>query len=192
MGSLPDGFAYQPQHSLTHAGLQTCLMGLPKPVVAVLHGFAFGVGLDVAMACDFRIAADNVQLRDQRVIERGMHAVTGCAWLQPRCIGQTRAMQFLMLGEALDGKRAQDWGMVTRSVAPDELNTVVSEMAKRLAQAPTKALGLMKQQIHSGQSMSHGEFMDFAQPLIKQVHIRDREEGIQAFLEKREARFTGE
>jgi 2-(1,2-epoxy-1,2-dihydrophenyl)acetyl-CoA isomerase len=167
-------------------------MGLPKPVVAVLHGFAFGVGLDVAMACDFRIAADNVQLRDQRVIERGMHAVTGCAWLQPRCIGQTRAMQFLMLGEALDGKRAQDWGMVTRSVAPDELNTVVSEMAKRLAQAPTKALGLMKQQIHSGQSMSHGEFMDFAQPLIKQVHIRDREEGIQAFLEKREARFTGE
>jgi 2-(1,2-epoxy-1,2-dihydrophenyl)acetyl-CoA isomerase len=192
MGSLPDGFAYQPQHSLTHAGLQTCLMGLPKPVVAVLHGFAFGVGLDVAMACDFRIAADNVQLRDQRVIERGMHAVTGCAWLQQRCIGQTRAMQFLMLGEALDGKRAQDWGMVTRSVAPDELNTVVSEMAKRLAQAPTKALGLMKQQIHSGQSMSHGEFMDFAQPLIKQVHIRDREEGIQAFLEKREARFTGE
>lgn len=192
MGVLPDGFEYRPQQPLTHAALQSTLLTLAKPVVAVLHGFAFGVGLDLAMACDFRIAANSVQLRDQRVIERGMHAVTGCAWLQPRSIGRTRAMQFLMLGEPLDGQGAEDWGMVTRSVAAADLEQAVDELAGKLAAAPTKALGLMKQQIYRGQTMSHGEFMDFAQPLIQQVRIKDREEGIAAFLEKRTPQFSGE
>ncbi len=191
MGDLPKGFAFTPEGLLSHGGLQTTLRRLPKPVIASIHGFAFGVGLDLAMACDFRIAAEDAQLRDQRVIERGMHAVTGCAWFQPRALGLTRAMAFLILGEPMSGAEAAQLGMVTRSAPADELATVTDAMATKLAAAPTKAIGLMKRQILEGQSMTHDEFMNFAAPLIHEVKIEDRAEGIQAFLERRPPRFTG-
>ena len=192
MGDLPAGFAYAPEGLLSHAGLQSTLRRLPKPAIAQMHGFAFGVGLDVAMACDFRVTADDARLQDQRVIDRGMHAVTGCAWFQPRALGLTRAMEFLILGEPMSGADAATYGMVTRAVPADELDATVAKMAARLAKAPTKAIGLMKRQILEGQNMTHGEFMNFAAPLIHEVEIKDRTEGIAAFLEKRAPRFTGE
>lgn len=191
MGELPPGFVHTPSAPVTHAALQTAIRGMPKPVIAAIHGFAFGVGLDLAMACDFRIASADAQLRDQRVIERGMHAVTGCAWFQPRAMGVTRAMEFLILGRPLTGAEAADWGMVTTAVAPEAFDEAVTELARRLAIAPTKAIGLMKRQIYTGLDMSHSEFMQFAAPLTGEVEIEDRKEGIQAFLERRPPRFTG-
>ena len=99
-----------------HAALQTALRNLPKPTIAAIHGYAFGVGLDLAMACDFRIAMEDAVLRDQRVMERGMHAVTGCAWFHPRVLGVTRALEFLIMGEPLSGREAAELGMVNRAV----------------------------------------------------------------------------
>ena len=192
MGKLPDDFPLPVPADLTHAALQRSLRELPKPTIAAIHGFAFGVGLDLAMACDFRIAAADAQLRDQRVMERGMHAVTGCAWFQPRAIGVTRAFEFLVLGEPLTGEQAAAAGMVTRSVAADQLDAQTAELAERLARAPTRAIGLMKRQIYTGLQLDHGAFMEFAAPLIREVEIKDREEGINAFLEKRPPNFTGE
>ena len=192
MGALPADFALALDHVVNHSSIQTCLRELPKPTIAAIHGYAFGVGLDLAMACDFRIATDDAQLRDQRVLERGMHAVTGCAWFQPRAIGTTRALEFLILGKPCSGIEACEAGMVTSAVAVADFDDAVDTMATRLALAPTKAIGLMKQQIYHGQSMSHAEFHDYAAPLIRSVTINDREEGINAFLEKRHPQFSGE
>ena len=192
MGPLPDDFSFRPKGFVTHVALQRSLMELPKPTIAVLHGYAFGVGLDLAMACDFRVAAEDVVLQDQRVIERGMHAVTGCAWFQPRAMGLPRALEFLILGEPMNGTEAKAYGMVTRSVPSVELERAVTELTRRLAQAPTKAIGLMKRQIYQGEAMDHESFMEWAAPLLREVIIRDREEGIKAFLEKRAPQFTGE
>lgn len=191
MGELPEGFPFVPRAPVTHAALQAALRGMAKPTIAVLHGFAFGVGLDIAMACDFRVCAEDAQIRDQRVFERGMHAVTGCAWFQPRAIGLTRALEFLILGTPYTGAEAVAAGMVTAAVAPAELDAAVAELAGRLATAPTKAIGLMKRQVYSGMEMSHEAFMAWAAPLIRDVVIEDRAEGVQAFLERRPARFTG-
>jgi len=191
MGDLPADFQHALRYPVSHPALQQCLRELPKPVVAAIHGFAFGVGLDVAMACDFRIVTNDAILRDQRVIERGMHAVTGCAWFQPRAIGVARAFEFLVLGEPLTGAQAADLGMVTRAVPEARLDDTVSAIARKLAEGPTKAIGLMKQQIYRGLEMSLAQFHEFAAPLLTEVEIRDRREGIQAFLEKRAPRFTG-
>jgi 2-(1,2-epoxy-1,2-dihydrophenyl)acetyl-CoA isomerase len=191
MGDVPGDFPFQPQAPVTHAALQAALRGMPKPTIAAVHGFAFGVGLDLAMACDFRIAADDAVLRDQRVFERGMHAVTGCAWFQPRALGLTRALEFLVLGKPYSGIEAAAAGMVTQSAPPEEFEAAVANLAASLATAPTKAIGLMKRQVYAGLEMTHEEFMTFAAPLTKDVVIEDRAEGIQAFLERRPARFTG-
>jgi len=192
MGALPAELANILSHEPTHAGLQRCLRELPKPVIAAIHGYAFGVGLDLAMACDFRVAESSCRLQDQRVMDRGMHALTGCAWFQPRALGLTAAMAFLILGEAMSGEQAAAAGMVTFAAAGDAFEEKVANLAEKLATAPTKAIGLMKRQIYTGLDLDHEEFMRFAAPLMHEVEIKDRQEGIQAFLEKRPAQFTGE
>ncbi len=192
MGPLPGDFLFMPAAPVTHAALQTALRSLPKPTIAAIHGYAFGVGLDLAMACDFRIATEDAVLRDQRVMERGMHAVTGCAWFHPRAMGVARALEFLIMGEPLSGQEAAEFGMVNRATTAGEFAPEVARWAEKLASAPTKAIGLMKRQVYAGLSMDHAEFMAFAAPLIKDVEIKDREEGIRAFLEKRAPNFTGE
>jgi 2-(1,2-epoxy-1,2-dihydrophenyl)acetyl-CoA isomerase len=191
MRPLPEDFQFLPEGPVTHAAIQQCLRTSAKPTIAAIHGFALGVGLDLAMACDFRVVTESVRLQDQRVIDRGMHAVTGCAWLQTRAIGSARALEFLILGEAIDGSTAKAWGMVTKVEGEVGFMPAVNALTQRLAKAPTKAIGLMKRQIYTGETMSHAAFMEFAAPLITSVDIQDRKEGIQAFLDKRPANFTG-
>lgn len=192
MGHVPSPLLQYASVPITHAGLQQLIRELPKPVIAAVHGYAFGVGLDLAMACDFRIVSDDIVLQDQRVMARGMHALTGCAWFHPRVMGITRAMAFLVLGEPMDAETAVNVGMVTSRCPADALAETTDQLAHRLAGAPTKAIGLMKHQIHTGIAMDHPEFMSYVAPLMQSVTIRDREEGIAAFLEKRPPQFTGE
>ena len=106
------------------------LRELEKPTIAAIHGFAFSVGLDLAMACDFLIAEASAVLRDQRVIERGMHAVTGCAWFHPRVMGVARALEFLILGEPPDPSAYEitDKGYVNQSAVQSHRRKAVEAL----------------------------------------------------------------
>lgn len=163
---------------------------LRKPVIASIHGFCLGMGHDLAMACDLRIAAEDAQLGEPR-IRRGMHIATGSTYLLPRLVGLPRALEMLMLGEFVDGREAQRIGLVHRAVPADRLADATMELARRLAAGPTKAYAVLKTQVYREYDMDLDDALDDMIHYRFREHIEDREEGINAFLEKREPKFTG-
>jgi len=192
MGELPEGFPYRPERSkISHLDLQERLRATPKPTIAAIHGYAFGVGLDLTMACDLRIATTDADLWDPRSAERGMPAVTGVGYFAPRVMGLTRALEFLLLARRYTGSEAAAVGMVTRAVPPEDFDATLDEITAYLTKAPTKAIGFMKEQMYSGLEMGHREAIEYFHRRADEITIEDREEGIQAFIERREPRFTG-
>jgi 2-(1,2-epoxy-1,2-dihydrophenyl)acetyl-CoA isomerase len=163
---------------------------LRRPVIASVHGFCLGMGHDLAMACDLRIAAEGAQFGEPR-IRRGMHIATGGTYLLPRLVGLPKALEMLLFGEFVDAQEAQRIGLVHRVVPADRLADATLELARRLAAGPTKAYAVLKAQVYREFDMDLDDaFHDMLHYRFTE-HIEDREEGVKAFLEKREPRFTG-
>jgi 2-(1,2-epoxy-1,2-dihydrophenyl)acetyl-CoA isomerase len=163
------------------------LRSLRKPVVASIHGVCLGMGQDIALSCDLRIAAEGARLGEPRML-RGMHVTTGSTYLLPRIVGLSRAMEMLMTGRFVEADEALRIGH--RVVPDEELEAATLELVGELARGPTKAYGLLKQQVY-------GEYdMDIDDALRDMLfHVRERiddaDEGKKAFLEKREPKYKG-
>ena len=113
------------------------LRELSRPVVAAIHGFAFGMGLDMALACDIRICTDTTQMGELRA-ERALYAATGVLYQLPRVVGYGRAIEMILLAERVSGSEAQQRGLVYRSVPEDQFEETVAEVVERLAHAANK------------------------------------------------------
>ena len=119
------------------------------PVVCAVQGWAAGIGLQIATAADFTVAADDARFWEP-FSSRGFTPDSGATWLLPRAIGLARAREMLLLGREVSGTEAVEWGLVHRAVPRDDVDRVTDELVATLADGPTVALGLTKWLLHAG------------------------------------------
>lgn len=165
---------------------------MEKPVIAAINGYALGGGLDMVLACDFRIAAKGAMMGEQYVRAGLMPDVGGTQRL-PRLVGLARAKEMIFLGDMVDADQAQKIGLVNRAVSPDTLDEETKAYALRLASAPTVAIGMAKKAIHEGlakDTRSGLEIEAHCQTLT--MHSKDAREGLSAAQEKKTPVFVGE
>lgn len=167
------------------------LQRLPKPTIAAVDGVAVGVALGLVLACDLVLATHRARFAEV-FVKRGLALDGGTSWTLPRQVGLRRAKQMAFLGELIDADRALAWGLINEVVAPNELAKTASEWARRLATGPTTALSLIKRLLDASGSASFEQALEDearAQHIATTTH--DMREGVRAYLERREPRFTG-
>jgi 2-(1,2-epoxy-1,2-dihydrophenyl)acetyl-CoA isomerase len=167
------------------------LLTIQTPVVCQVQGWAAGIGLHLVLAADFAVVDEAARLWEPYA-QRGFTPDTGGTWLLPRRIGDVRARDMLLLGEAVSGADAAAWGMVHSAVPADELADAVESVVARLAQAPTVTIGLSKWLLHAGATTPLREHLH-NEALAMELSSRseDFREGLAAFVEKRPPQFKG-
>jgi 2-oxoglutaroyl-CoA hydrolase len=163
----------------------------PKPVIAKLRGYAFGVGLELALACDFRIAADDVELALPEV-RLGMIPGSGGTQRLARMIGLGRAKDVIMRGRRIGAEEARELGLVTEVVPPDELDAAVERLIGELAELSPLALATAKRVLNVAYDAPLHVGLDvegYAYGMLRSTH--DFREGVEAFGEKRKPQFEG-
>ncbi|XP_074190831.1 enoyl-CoA hydratase domain-containing protein 2, mitochondrial isoform X8 [Rhinolophus sinicus] len=173
-----------------------CAAAFPAPTIAAMDGFALGGGLELALACDLRVAASSAVMG---LIEttRGLLPGAGGTQRLPRCLGVALAKELIFTGRRLSGTQAQALGLVNHSVAQNEEGNAAYHRARELAQeilpqAPI-AVRLGKVAIDRGMEVDIASGMAIEGMCYAQnIPTRDRLEGMAAFREKRPPRFVGE
>ncbi len=163
---------------------------LSKPVIAAVNGFALGGGLELAMACHFRVASHNARMG---LPEVSLGVIPGYGGTQrlPQLIGKGRAMELIMTGRMIDVERALDYGLVNHVVSQENLLPFCEDLADKIAKNSPVALGHAIKAVNAGFKNSDGysaEIKAFGQCF----GTADFKEGTTAFLEKRKADFPGE
>lgn len=162
-----------------------------KPVIAVVNGLALGGGLEIALACDLVIASEGAQFANPE-INLGLIPGWGGTQRLPRLIGRNRAKELIFTGDRLTAREAEQIGLVSRVVPPDQLQESAFEFAKKLASKSPIMLRLAKQAINRGIEMDLGSGLAEEVKAFRTCFTtQDFKEGLTAFLEKRQPKFEG-
>jgi 2-(1,2-epoxy-1,2-dihydrophenyl)acetyl-CoA isomerase len=167
------------------------LASMPKPVVAAVNGVAAGAGAGLALACDFRIAAESAALV-MSFSAVGLGPDTGVSWTLTRLAGPARATELLMLAEPVPAGRALELGLLTSVVPDDELAENALDLARRLAAGPTAAYRAIKQEILF--AAAHGLDDALEEEAVLQNELGktvDHREATAAFVRKERPRYVG-
>ncbi len=168
------------------------ISSLDKPVIARLHGDAVGGGLGLALACDFRIAAESARLRAPFVKIGLAGCDMSCGYFLPRLVGLGRATEIMMSGRFVPAPEAEQIGLVTRCVADHEIDAATDELARELAVGPPRALAFTKRAIRRSLDLPmEGEFDYEVFAQVQCLQSEDHREGVAAFREKRAPRYVG-
>ncbi len=164
---------------------------LDKPVFAAVNGVAAGGGLSLACACDIRIASDQATFVPA-FINIGLIPDMGGTFFVTRLLGYARAFEWLTSGRRLSAAEAYSWGLVSEVVEHDKLEARAAEAAAQLAAMPTRGVGMTKRLLDGAHARRVEDQLDLeAQLQAEAAQTEDFAEGVAAFLEKREPRFSG-
>ncbi len=164
---------------------------LDKPTIAAIHGNCHGIAGDLALAADFRIVCRDTVFGDLRV-RRAIPIGSGGTFLLPRLIGLSAATRIILTGETMTAYDMVRLGLTSEVTEPDAFDETVRDFAQRMAQAPTKAIGVMKTEMR--RNLSAGSFddaLEFEMALLD-TPVEDRAEGARSFAEGRRPTFTGQ
>lgn len=168
------------------------IAGVPKIVVAEIAGHALGGGLEIALACDIRFAAEGRYRLGLPEATLGLLPGTGGTQRLPRLVGVGKALELMVSGASVPPEEAASLGVVDRLVPADELEKATLEFARGVAGGAPLAIAAIKRAVHQGVNMPLGDGLalerDLVDPLFRSA---DGREGMRAFLEKRGPAFTG-
>ncbi|NCT74971.1 MAG: 2-(1,2-epoxy-1,2-dihydrophenyl)acetyl-CoA isomerase [Chitinophagaceae bacterium] len=164
---------------------------LEKPVVAAVNGVAAGAGANIALCCDIVVAAQSASFI-QAFSKIGLIPDSGGTFFLPKLIGWQRASAIMMLGDKVDAPKAEQWGMIYRSISDEQYLTEAWQIAQTLAGMPTMGLAFTKRALQWAFTHTMYEQLQNEDKLQQRAaQTNDFKEGVAAFLEKRKPVFSG-
>jgi enoyl-CoA hydratase/carnithine racemase len=163
---------------------------VPQPVIAKVHGIATAAGCQLVAACDLAVAADDARFATPGV-KIGLFCSTPMVPLS-RAIGRKRALEMLLTGDLVDAQRALDWGLVNRIVPVDRLDAAVAQLVEKIAASSPLIVGIGKEAFYAQIELDEHRAYDLTKSVMAANSMAaDAQEGICAFLEKRQPGWTG-
>jgi 2-(1,2-epoxy-1,2-dihydrophenyl)acetyl-CoA isomerase len=168
------------------------LRSFHKPIIAAVNGVVVGGGLGMACLCDVRIASEQAKF-SAIFVKRGLVADCGVTYTLPRLVGTQKALELMWTGDIIDAREAERIGLVSKVVPHDQLIAAVRELAAKIARGPSVAIELVKKMVYEGLEADNFSssiaYEGWAQEMC--LLTDDTKEAMNAFLEKREPKFTG-
>ena len=162
-----------------------------KPIIAAVNGAAAGAGMNIALACDIRIASDTAKF-GETFAKRGLHPDWGGTYFLPRIVGMAKACELIWSGKMIQASEALELGIVSQLATPEALMTATLEMANSFAAGPPIAIRMAKRAMYRSMDSTLREALEFETYAQNTCSATlDAKEGIAAFVEKREPVFTG-
>ena len=169
----------------------TVLHNVDTPTICALNGGAAGYGMDLALGCDIRIAAESSKLAPA-FVKRGVLPESGGTWLLPRIVGYAKAAELAFVGDTLSASRCLELGLVNQVVPDDQLEKEALELAARIAANAPLAVRATKRMFRMAERESFDDHVHHVYlQLLPLFATKDFKEGMASFLERREADFRG-
>ncbi len=167
------------------------IAGIDRPVIAAIDGDALGEGLELALACDIRIASEKSRFGLPQV-SAGLIPQDGGTQRLPRIVGKAKALELILTAETVSAQEAVEMGLVNKVVSAEQLAAEVESLAKTMASKGPIALRYIKEAVNQGLDLTLEQGLRLEADLYFLLHTTaDRQEGVKAFLEKRPPGFQG-